>query len=320
MPASLSLDGAELEVVAVKIGGSSLTEKAHKETIDAQALEWFSKTVAEAVDEGYTFEEDAKDGPPPKKHRLAYVIVHGAGSFGHHTAKEYGLKGRFQPPPADQQQEPPSKRRRTMRGVAATRESVQKLNRILVSSLIQHGVNAVSISPGFALAQAHGFQTDQGRQHFRKLLVDTLQAGLVPVLHGDACLWGVGSAGILSGDVLMEEIGKLPWVSQTVFLTDVEGVFTADPRSHPQAKLLPRIEIDAQTQEVIAPVLEVSESSHGHDVTGGFKTKLGSAATIAASGTNVTIVKCCSKSGKQAMLLEQDIERATVVYSKGTPS
>jgi hypothetical protein len=46
-----------------------------------------------------------------------------------------------------------------------------------------------------------------------------------------------------------------------------------------------------------------------------YKTKLASAINIAASRKNVTIVRCCSKSGEDAIRRETNIPRATIVYS-----
>jgi isopentenyl phosphate kinase len=69
----------------------------------------------------------------------------------------------------------------------------------------------------------------------------------------------------------MEMLGKSDWVSRAVFLTDVDGVFTKDPRNDPSAQLLRTIEVDKVTAAVVSVDLEVSGSSHEHDVTGGLK-------------------------------------------------
>jgi hypothetical protein len=246
-----------------------------------------------------------------------------------------------------------------MEGLAKTRLSVQALNQLLVSSLVAHGVNAVAISPCFAIPnmQAHG-----GNTHGLVTVIrDALQAGLVPVLHGDACLYGRQSAGILSGDILVEKLGERNFVSQVVFLTDVDGVFSRDPRDDPSAMLLRHIQVDKNTLDIAigGPELNVTGSSHDHDVTGGLKvckrigsirpcmlwynhtksltcslfihhiyslrdvsiaitaqkTKLASAAAIAATGKNVTIVKCGTLAAERILSGESEIENATTVYA-----
>lgn len=201
------------------------------------------------------------------------------GSFGHHTAKEYGLRGQFEPPSLNSVNSSHlmGNRHHAMKGLAETRLSVQKLNRMVVSNLVEHGINAVAVSPCFSVPnlQAHGgsnnkettFQVHLG---LNAVVKDSLQAGLVPVLHGDACLYGRQNAGILSGDILTEIIGKDRWVKHVIFLTDVDGVFTRDPRTDVNAELLRNIEVDPDSLD-ISQVLDASGSSHDHDVTGGLK-------------------------------------------------
>jgi isopentenyl phosphate kinase len=276
----------EMDVVLIKVGGSSITDKAIKETLNVDAIDWFARILSSEVSTSFrslsstrhTNESITSDNDKTcRSTNTAFVVIHGAGSFGHQSAKEYGLKGQmYAPQPVANRTGSVEKeelhRRHIMQGVAQTRLSVQTLNRHVVSSFIEHGMNAVSISPCFSVPsmQAHG--GDETTISFLSTLVQsTLQAGLVPVLHGDACLYGESEAGILSGDTLMEMLGKADWVSRAVFLTDVDGVFTRDPRNDPSAQLLRTIEVDTDTAAVVSVDLEVSGSSHEHDVTGGLK-------------------------------------------------
>jgi isopentenyl phosphate kinase len=279
----------DMDVVLIKVGGSSITDKAIKETLNIDAIDWFARILSSEVSTSFrslssspldTNESITSDNDNNKTCRstnTAFIVIHGAGSFGHQSAKEYGLKGQmYAPQPVANRTGSGEKeelhRRHIMQGVAQTRLSVQTLNRHVVSTFVKHGMNAVSISPCFSVPsmQAHG--GDETTINFLSTLVrSTLQAGLVPVLHGDACLYGESEAGILSGDTLMEMLGKADWVSRAVFLTDVDGVFTKDPRSDPNAQLLRTIEVDADTAAVVSVDLEVSGSSHEHDVTGGLK-------------------------------------------------
>jgi isopentenyl phosphate kinase len=298
-------------IVILKIGGSSCTNKAKEETLDHQALEWFAKLIASSVDEsllasGATVNQSA--GPKPK-----FIVIHGAGSFGHHSAKRYGMRcgksifeegactsnGLSAPSKNDLQYQ--------MEGLSKTRHSVQKLNAAIVGVLLNHGVNAVGISPGMSIStiRAHGATTCNGKTDSSyegmKLLCQSLhqslEAGLVPVLHGDACLlYDDKRAGILGGDTLVEGVANL-WnestrqrhaiddikqstISKVIFITDVAGVFTADPKSDEDAVLIKHLKVDCSNGEVIVADdngsernLEVGGSSHAHDVTGGLKVR-----------------------------------------------
>jgi isopentenyl phosphate kinase len=177
--------------------------------------------------------------------------------------------------------------------LAATRLSVQKLNKIVVGALLDHGVNAIGISPCLNVPGVEAHVVLQGptgpASLLRQVVQRTLEAGLVPILHGDACLYGHDQVGILSGDTLVEIIGTTSWISSAVFLTDVDGVFTDDPRINPNARLLREIAVDTLTNELIVvqsssdgsdnngdakrikTVVSASGSSHSHDVTGGLK-------------------------------------------------
>ena len=297
---NLAKDEIPLDIVVVKIGGSSITHKAQKEQINPKNMEWFAKTLADTVDNVYRSVNSTTSNSQTDDHtstlslsnkKRAFIVIHGAGSFGHHTAKEFGLQGQTQEPPTssllstcpsipNETKDEVSKH--TMQGIATTRLSVQKLNRMVVESMIDQGLHAVGISPcfsGIPNLQAHGGTAPETTQGLYRLLLTTLRAGLIPVLHGDACLYnGPSRGGILSGDILMELIGTASFVSRAVFVTDVDGVFTSDPRSNPQAQLIREIGVHPQTlafstNQQQPQVVHASGSTHDHDVTGGLKVR-----------------------------------------------
>jgi isopentenyl phosphate kinase len=263
---------AGLEIVLLKIGGSSLTNKAYKESLNEEALAWFSQTMSTAIGRPFRTTNNEQCDSNVESRPLAFVVVHGAGSFGHQHAKSYGLKGRDKDPQNSSIAALDNEERRLkMKGLAETRLSVTKLNHLVVSSLVNHGINAVGISPCFGIPdmQAHASNHKGALDSLEKVVRDTVLAGLLPVIHGDACLYG-NDAGILSGDVIMKILGKTSWVSHVVFITDVDGVFTIDPRVDPDnALLLRQIAVDKNGD--ITTELKASGSSHRHDVTGGLK-------------------------------------------------
>lgn len=269
--------------ILVKIGGSSITDKASREALNQSALNWFAQSLTSSSH---------------RNHNRTFVIVHGAGSFGHHTAKEYGLGSNGVAMSAHVGQ-----------GLAATRLSVQTLNRHVVQTLLASGIPAVGISPCFG--GVHG----ESWGLLERIVKDTVASGLVPVLHGDACLSPDNQrAYILGGDALMERFGTLDWISRAIFITDVDGIFTADPRHDESAELVPSIEINAHGQLLQSTVtIKATGSSHAHDVTGGLEAKLAAAVTIAKSGTEVVIVKCGSKSAEAVLSGSSDYELGTEV-------
>lgn len=87
------------KILLLKVGGSSITQKGKLETLDEEALEWFSRTIRSTIHYDFVSTEDGESSE--NENKPAMIIVHGAGSFGHHTAKQYGLRGKGGVPPPD---------------------------------------------------------------------------------------------------------------------------------------------------------------------------------------------------------------------------
>jgi isopentenyl phosphate kinase len=159
---------------------------------------------------------------------------------------------------------------------------VKTLNNHVVKYLIDSGISAVGISPCINIPglHAHGGDEYGGITTLMTSIKEALIAGLIPVVHGDAGLYGCLneldklSAGILGGDTLVEVISShdLLDISSCIFLTDVDGVYSKDPKVYPtDAKLIRRIDIDASNGKVMTANINASGSLHAHDVTGGLE-------------------------------------------------
>lgn len=89
-------------VVIVKVGGSSITDKGKIETLDVDAIERISKILASTVGTAYLSQDSDNEIDNDRlndENPLSIVVVHGAGSFGHQIARENGLEGKSKPPP-----------------------------------------------------------------------------------------------------------------------------------------------------------------------------------------------------------------------------
>jgi isopentenyl phosphate kinase len=199
------------------------------------------------------------------------AIVHGAGSFGHHQAKEYGVsKG--------QAQGSCPLNARLREGFVKTRLSVTTLSKYVVAALIEEGVPAVGISPC-------PFVNTASKKLIDGLPLDAIEgvhsrvnAGLVPVVHGDAVLDTVQACAILSGDIWMVHLCRELSAKAAVFFTDVDGVFTKPP-TEPGAELVREIWVNVATGELELGDASVEQTA-SYDVTGGLLAKLKGAAEI----------------------------------------
>lgn len=152
--------------VVLKLGGSVVTDKDTPETVDREALEATSKTIAA---------HGATD----------LVVVHGGGSFGHHHAAEHGVSrtaGTHDP-----------------EAIRAIHGAMGRLNAAVVEALAAEEVPALPVRPLSA-----GARTDDGELVASTDQVRTMLAeGFVPVLHGDVIVHEEHGATILSGDELL---------------------------------------------------------------------------------------------------------------------
>ncbi|GFS03180.1 isopentenyl phosphate kinase [Elysia marginata] len=200
-------------MIVIKIGGSAITEKDEMEMLKPAALQKAIDCIRQCVESG-----------------ASIVVVHGAGSFGHHHAKEFEINKGI--PSLMDKKEQENK----MLGFSLTRQSVQKLNQLVVKAFLDVGVPAVGCSP------CSSWRTRQKElvSWPKKTIGHLLDKKLVPVLHGDCCIDETVGCFILSGDTIIKTLCLSFDVRRAVFLTDVAGIYDRPP-FEPGAKLLKSI-------------------------------------------------------------------------------
>lgn len=356
-------DSAVIErIVILKLGGSSISDKGSLETLNHGMLDWIASTLSNTTNVCYSTGNEGQ----VIMIRNRFLIVHGAGSFGHQVAKKFGLKGGYTAKDDHYFSEDTTNIDFQMEGLAQTRLSVTKLNWYVVQTLLKHSLPAVGISPFAVGLQAHGdplllrenfnLEADP-MQTLMHVIRSAFYVGLIPVLHGDAVLYGNQQSGILSGDTIVSQISVRPelkvlhpradghfipkdpaFMLDVLFLTDVDGVYTTDPKRDRNAKLIPLIEVDVDGNIVSAGIdgegvdtplcsaLESPSSSsscsstHEHDVTGGLLTKLQSAIDIAKTGIPVYILKCGSSDATNVLRGQKALDHGTLIQLKATAS
>lgn len=179
----------------IKFGGAAITNKSKLETLCSDALQQGAELVRRCFEAG-----------------KRVIVVHGAGSFGHHHAKNHRVNEGL----TDDTKHI---------GFCLTRNSVTTLNKHVVESLTNIGVPAVSC-PAFP-----SWKTTKGEveQWPKEDFVDVIKAHFVPVCHGDCVLDTHKGWSILSGDTIIQILCKNFDVERVVFLTDVSGVYDRPP-------------------------------------------------------------------------------------------
>ncbi|MDE3094687.1 MAG: glutamate 5-kinase [Chloroflexota bacterium] len=124
-----------------------------------------------------------------------------------------------------------------------------------------------------------------GYLNARNTLLGLLEMGVAPIVNeNDAvAIDEIADARIGDNDNLSALVANLIDADALVMLTDIDGLYTADPRRDRGAKLIPRV--DRITKE-IEQIAGVSETGRG---TGGMVTKLQAAKLATGGGSDVYI-------------------------------
>ncbi|PXF43903.1 Isopentenyl phosphate kinase [Gracilariopsis chorda] len=244
----------------VKLGGSALTNKQKRATLDAPRFEASIQLMSTLYHAG-----------------VGFILVHGAGSFGHMEATHYQIRNGKATPLA----------------MSATHAAVTQLNSTIVTALIQRGVPAVGVSPLLVPTRV--------RNEFVATLLDRAH---IPVLHGDICYGADGRTAILSGDTLVSTLcAAFDCVRRVVFLCDVPGLLSRPPSQSQPAHLVRRVLVNERGDVKLDTEIQTTQAAH--DVSGGIMAKLMAAAkSVAQGGGRVTafIAGVSSEGAQQALL------------------
>jgi len=202
------------------------------------------------------------------------VIVHGGGSFGHPIAKQYSIGEGYK----DQAQ---------IMGFSKTRQAMTVLNKLVVDSLIQHNIPAVTVQPSSCIITKHGRIHVMEERPLKKLI----EMGFVPVLYGDAVLDSDMGFAILSGDQLVSSLAIRLEAKCIVVGVDVDGLYTSDPKTDPKARLIQHI-----THQELRKIQHKIGEVRVTDVTGGMLGKVLELMPAVEKGIRVILVNAAKPS------------------------
>ncbi len=220
--------------VVVKLGGSVITDKrGDRPRIRRKVLSRLAAELATA----------------PRGRVVG--VVHGAGSFGHGPVQRAGIHKGV---------------RTVARRLAWAEIQVlqNELDAVVCRALIQAGLPAVPCQPSATAIMEGGRLAHLDDAALRQLAARRM----VPVVYGVPAVDSSRGCAILSGDVLAPELARSLGASLLLLGTDVDGVFTSDPRRDPAARRL----------EVVTPGTWRDGAAPGGsastDVTGGMRGKV----------------------------------------------
>ena len=147
------------------------------------------------------------------------------------------------------------------------------------------------ITVGQALLTKSVLMNRAGYLNTRNTLLASLEMGVIPIINENdvVAVDEIGEARFGDNDNLSAMVANLIDADLLLILTDIAGLYTADPNKDPSASLIPLVEkIDDQIENL------VSGSTSGLG-TGGMVTKIEAAKLAAESGVTVVIANGSEK-------------------------
>ncbi|MFH1256753.1 MAG: isopentenyl phosphate kinase [Candidatus Diapherotrites archaeon] len=225
------------KLIILKIGGSVCTEK------DENRLQAKEETIRRIA-------REIKEAREKKGFKL--ILVHGAGPFGHKLVEEYGINEGL-------------KSEKDFQGYKKTQESVKGLNEIFLKIFAEEGVELETVVPHENIRQKAKKIINFNITPIRSLL----EKGKIPTLYGDMVPDEEMKGSVVSGDAIIAFLAKELEPEKVLVGTDVDGIFTADPKADKKAKLVEMID-----KTNFENVLKKVEEAKTVDVTQGMKGKL----------------------------------------------
>ncbi len=226
-------------LVLLKIGGSICTEKGKNK------FRVREKTVARIA-------REINDARKEKEFRL--LVVNGAGPFGHTNVTEYGINNGLS-------------NEKDYEGFAKTVNDCSYLNWKVSDIMRKEGIISLPFPSSSVVIQ--------GKRKISTFFTDSLKAlwnsnwSIVPVMNGTMVADTEMKGSVVSGDAVLEHIAARFSPDFMIFVTDVDGIFTGDPKKNSRARLIDKISKDGY-----GDIKKHISGSSNVDVTGGMLGKV----------------------------------------------
>jgi isopentenyl phosphate kinase len=237
----------KIKTVIIKLGGSVITDKRLAFKANFRSMNRIARELARVRD------------------RL--ILLNGAGSFGHIPVKRYGLDKGFS--------------KQKIRSFARTKLQLLRLQEMLVSVLYRHGIPVVPLTSSSFMIARSGRLCRAELVPIRKFL----ELGLVPLLGGDLAADLDQGWRVVSADQMAAWIAPRVGASTIIYGTDVDGLYSSDPKVSRDAVLL-----ETLSCREIHNIAVSTLGSRMPDVTAGMRGKLLEAEYAAKKGVEVVIM------------------------------
>lgn len=172
----------------IKLGGSVITDKTTYKKLNEKSLIELLRVL--------------------KEWKTPYILIHGAGSYGHILAERYSIKYGY-------------KNDAQIEGLLQIRQDMNDLTTMIIKNMRKLDIRGMGFQTSAICV------TDDVKQSITcnfSAIEHALNLKIVPVLSGDISFDEKKQFTILSGDKLIGELAKTLSVNRVLFLTDVDGL------------------------------------------------------------------------------------------------
>ena len=133
------------------------------------------------------------------------------------------------------------------------------------------------------LLTGEDFRNEERRKNLENTLAKLMELGAIPIVNENDTV-ATEEVAVGDNDTLGALVAVHAGADMLVVLSDIDGLYTADPRRDPQARLIP--EVRALTDEIVS----AAGGSGSKLGTGGMATKLAAAGLCMRAGVDMLIV------------------------------
>ncbi len=220
------------DLIFIKLGGAAITHKSKPGKVNFSVLKRVSKEIS-------GFYDDYK-----------LLIGHGGGSFPHAVASKYDLSNGIETC--------------GVRGFTEIQASAHALNNIVLEEFLKKKIPAISIQPSACTIMDNG----KVKKMYYEPIETLLNNGIVPIIYGDIIPDRSKGCSIASTEMLFSYLARKLKPSKIIIGTDVDGVFTEDPKKG-NGELIELID-----KNNIQNILKNIKPTISNDVTGGMYHKV----------------------------------------------
>lgn len=252
----------------LKLGGAVITDKSVPYTARPDVLNAAAQEIKDCIDEGLI---------------ESLVLVQGIGSFGHPPVLEHKLHKGFLGP---EQLLPLSK----------AQSSGGKLRTMVVEAFQNVEIPICLLYPCSMIVSEKMKMTN----YFLDPLKGFLKVGMVPLVGGDVLVDSVMGWSVGSGDPMSVLLARELSAKRLIFASDVSGIYNADPKEVPDAKLFDEINLNEFEQ-----VVERIRASGAADASGVMRGKINAIAAakdLISTGLEVSILSMMDPGNLKALL------------------